>query len=663
MIVTPAPGVPGAVPFWRGDGVGRTVELGRAIGEFSREAVSADPADLARDYDLDQLAAENLVAYLREQQTATRVVPSDETIVIERFRDEIGDWRLCILSPFGGRVHAAWGLALSARIRNDHELEADAIWSDDGIVIHLPDADEAPSPDLVTLEPDEVEDLIVGELSGSALFGARFREAAGRSLLLPRAYPGKRTPLWQQRLKSQSLLEVAKDFPRFPVTLETYREVLRDVLDLPALAEILRDIRSRRITLVEVETSSASPFASSLLFDYVATYMYEGDTPNAERRAAALALDRDLLRELLGQEELRELIDPGALEELEASLQHRTEDARAADRDHLQQILRRLGDLSDDEVAERVAEGYSASSMLSKLADERRAVKVRIAGEERWIAAEDGGMYRDALGIPVPSGTARRLPRDGSRRARRARPPLRPDPRAVPDRAGSNRFGDRRQPGAEGARARQQDGPRRAAARRHRARVVRSRRAAARAPRLARRAAQGGRGRRYPRARPLSALVAERRRAPARRRRPRSPARGARAAAGRRADARGLGARRAAAPPRRLLAVVARPAHDRGRDRLDRRRARRPQRPGRALFPRGRPRCRAAAGERQARPARGTDPRRDPRAAHRPARPSGSTSPSPSRATSARSCTPRSGISPGRARSPTTPSRRCALRG
>ncbi|HKJ35658.1 MAG TPA: DEAD/DEAH box helicase [Solirubrobacterales bacterium] len=404
VIVTPAPGVPGAVPFWRGDGVGRPVELGRSIGEFSREAVSAEPKDLARDYDLDDLAAENLVAYLREQQAATRVVPSDETIVIERFRDEIGDWRLCILSPFGGRVHAAWGLALSARIRDEFDLEADAIWSDDGIVIHLPDADEAPSPELVTLEPDEVEDLIVGELSGTALFGARFREAAGRSLLIPRAYPGKRTPLWQQRLRAQSLLEVAKDFPRFPVTLETYREVLKDVLDLPALTQILRDIGSRKISLVEVETQTASPFASSLLFDYVATYMYEGDTPNAERRAAALALDRDLLRELLGQEELRELIDPAALDELEDSLQHRTEQSQAADRDHLEQILRRLGDLTDEEAEQRVAEGYSAASMLTKLEDERRAVKVRIAGEERWIAAQDGGLYRDALGVPVPSG-------------------------------------------------------------------------------------------------------------------------------------------------------------------------------------------------------------------------------------------------------------------
>ncbi len=404
VIVTPAPGVPGAIPFWRGEGIGRPVELGRAIGEFSREAVATEPEELASTYDLDQLAAENLVAYLREQQAATRVVPSDETIVVERFRDEIGDWRLCVLSPFGGRVHAAWGLALAAKIRAELELEADAIWSDDGIVIHLPDSDQAPASDLVLLEPDEVEDLIVGELSGSALFGARFREAAGRSLLIPRAYPGKRTPLWQQRLKSQSLLEVARDFPRFPVTLETYREVLRDVLDLPALGELLRDLKSRRLSLVEVETKSASPFASSLLFDYVATYMYEGDTPNAERRAAALALDRDLLRELLGQEELRELIDPVALADVEDSLQHRVEQAKAVDRDQLQVILRRLGDLSDDEVAERVAEGYSAKSMLDKLESERRAVKVRVAGEERWIAAEDGGLYRDALGVPVPSG-------------------------------------------------------------------------------------------------------------------------------------------------------------------------------------------------------------------------------------------------------------------
>jgi ATP-dependent Lhr-like helicase len=404
VIVTPAPGAPGAVPFWRGDGIGRPAELGKAIGAFAREAVNREPAELAKEYDLDARAANNLVTYLREQQDATRVVPSDETIVVERFRDEIGDWRLCILSPYGGRVHAAWGLALAAKIRNERDLEADAIWSDDGIVIHLPDADEVPPADLVLVDPAELEDLIVGELAGSALFGARFRENASRSLLIPRAYPGKRTPLWQQRLKSQNLLEVARDFPRFPVILETYRECLQDVFDLPALTDILEKLHARSLSLVEVETPTASPFASSLLFDYVATYMYEGDTPNAERRAAALALDRDLLRELLGQEELRELIDPEALEEVEAQLQHRTEAGKAGDRDALQQLLRNIGDLTTAEAGERVAEGYSAKSMLEKLAAERRIAKVRIAGEERWIASEDAGLYRDSLGVPPPPG-------------------------------------------------------------------------------------------------------------------------------------------------------------------------------------------------------------------------------------------------------------------
>jgi len=404
VIVTPAPGLPGAVPFWKGDGIGRPAELGRAIGAFAREAVSREPKELAGEYDLDRRAAENLVAYLREQQAATRVVPSDETIVVERFRDEIGDWRLCVLSPFGGRVHSAWGLALGQKIRAERELEADAIWSDDGIVVHLPDADDPPPAELVMVEPDELEDLVVRELSGSALFGARFRENAARSLLIPRAYPGKRTPLWQQRLKSQSLLEVARDFPRFPVILETYRECLRDVLDLPSLRQILTDLHSRKLGLLEVETPTASPFASSLLFDYVATYMYEGDTPSAERRATALALDRDLLRELLGQEELRELIDPEALTEVEDQLQHRTEAGQAGDRDALQQLLRNLGDLSAAECAERVAEGYSADSMLAKLVDERRVAPVRIGGEERYIAGEDAGLYRDALGVPPPPG-------------------------------------------------------------------------------------------------------------------------------------------------------------------------------------------------------------------------------------------------------------------
>jgi len=404
VIVTPAPGVPGAVPFWRGDSVGRPKELGQAIGAFSRWAVDQDPETLMREHDLDELAARNLLEFLREQQDATRVLPSDTTVVIERFRDEIGDWRLCVLTPFGGRVHAAWALALSARIRDELGLEADAIWSDDGIIVHLPDADEPPGADLVLIEPDELEDRVVAELGSSALFGARFRENAGRALLIPRAYPGRRTPLWQQRLKSQTLLEVARRYAQFPVILETYRECLQDVLDLPGLTDLLTKLHRRELSLVEVETPTASPFASSLLFDYVATYMYEGDTPNAERRAAALSLDRDLLRELLGQDELRELIDPDALRTVADDLQHRSERTRAATRDELADLLRRVGDLTVEEVAERIHEPAAAQAWLDALADERRAIRLRVGGEARWVAADDAGMYRDALGAVPPGG-------------------------------------------------------------------------------------------------------------------------------------------------------------------------------------------------------------------------------------------------------------------
>ena len=407
VIVTPAPGAPGAVPFWKGEGVGRPKELGEAIGAFARWAVGQSAEVLEREYDLDARAASNLVEYLREQQDATRVLPSDRAIVVERFRDEIGDWRVCVLSPFGGRIHSAWSLALSARIRERLGIEADAIFSDDGIIVHLPESDEldgAQALELVLIEPDEVEDLVVGELGGSALFGARFREAAGRALLIPRAYPGRRTPLWQQRLKAQTLLEVARRYEDFPIVLEAYRECLRDVLDLPGLTELLGRLCRRELSVVEVETPTASPFASSLLFDYVATYMYEGDAPNAERRAAALSLDRDLLRELLGQEELRELLDRGALERLDAQLQRRDEQLRAANRDELHDTLRLLGDLSVAEAAERVLEGIAAPELLAALERERRAVRVRIGGEERYIDAADAGLYRDALGAVPPGG-------------------------------------------------------------------------------------------------------------------------------------------------------------------------------------------------------------------------------------------------------------------
>ncbi len=309
---------------------------------------------------------------------------------MERFRDEIGDWRVCILTPFGARVHAPWGLALGARLRDSLGLEVQSIWSDDGIALHLPDADSPPPVDELMLEPDEVEELVMAELGASALFGARFRENAARALLIPRRRPGERTPLWQQRLKAQSLLQVARRYGSFPVVLETYRECLQDVFDLPALKRLLTGLKTRELDLVDVETPSASPYSASLLFDYIATYMYEDDTPPAERRAQALSLDRDLLRELLGQEELRDLIDPGALENVEEQL-------RGAPRspDELHDLLRRRGDLRAEEYDGGLAE---------PLVDERRAVRVRIAGEERLIAAEDAGRYRDALGAMPPGG-------------------------------------------------------------------------------------------------------------------------------------------------------------------------------------------------------------------------------------------------------------------
>jgi ATP-dependent Lhr-like helicase len=394
VLVSPAPGVPGAVPFWKGEGVGRPYELGEAIGAGSRELVALPDekaaARLHDEYTLDERAAANLLAFLREQEAATGAVPSDRTVVVERFRDEIGDWRLCILTPFGGRVHAPWALALGARLRESLGLETQAIWSDDGIAIHLPDADATPPIDDVLLEPEQVEELVTRELADTALFGARFRENAGRALLIPRRRPGERTPLWQQRLKAQSLLQVARRYPAFPIVLETYRECLQDVFDLPALKRLLQGLRTRQIDLVDVETPSASPYAASLLFDYVATYMYEDDTPAAERRAQALSLDRDLLRELLGQEELRDLIDPGALAQVERQLR-----GESRTPDELHDLLRRRGDLS---------EGEYPSDLAEPLLADRRAVHVRVAGQQRLIAAEDAGRYRDAVGAMPPGG-------------------------------------------------------------------------------------------------------------------------------------------------------------------------------------------------------------------------------------------------------------------
>ena len=394
VLVSPAPGVPGIAPFWKGEGVGRPAELGAKIGRASRELVAlADgkaESVLRRDYHLDLRAARNLVTYLREQESATGVVPSDRSIVVERFRDEIGDWRVCVLTPFGGRVHAPWAMALAARLRESLGVNAQSIWSDDGIALHFPDADAPPPLDDLLLDPAEIEELVIAELGQSALFGSRFRENASRALLIPRRRPGQRTPLWQQRLKAQSLLQVARRYPQFPIVLETYRECLQDVFDLPALRAILTGIQTRELALVEVETASASPFASSLLFDYVATYMYEDDTPPEERRAQALSLDRGLLRELMGAEELRELLDLGAIEQVESSLRLTPRNA-----DELHDLLRRAGPLLEGEYDRGFAE---------TLLRERRAIRVRLGGMEPLAAVEDAGLVRDAFGAVPPGG-------------------------------------------------------------------------------------------------------------------------------------------------------------------------------------------------------------------------------------------------------------------
>jgi ATP-dependent helicase Lhr and Lhr-like helicase len=394
VLVSPAPGVPGAVPFWKGEGVGRPYELGEAIGRASRELVAQSQkvarTRLQEEHRLDEHAAQNLLTFLHEQAAATGAVPSDRTVVVERFRDEIGDWRLCILTPFGARVHAPWALALAARLRESLGLEVQSIWSDDGIALHLPDADAPPPTDDILISPVDIEDLVVQEVGQSALFGARFRENAARALLIPRRRPDQRTPLWQQRLKAQGLLQVARRYGSFPVILETYRECLQDVFDLPSLKRLLKGLRTREIDLVDVETASASPYSASLLFDYIATYMYEDDTPPAERRAQALSLDRDLLRELLGQEELRDLLDAGAVEEVEAQLRGAPRNA-----DQLHDQLRLRGDLRSGDYDEGFAQ---------TLLRERRALLVRIGGEERLIAADDAGRYRDAVGVMPPGG-------------------------------------------------------------------------------------------------------------------------------------------------------------------------------------------------------------------------------------------------------------------
>ncbi|HEY8737886.1 MAG TPA: DEAD/DEAH box helicase [Candidatus Dormibacteraeota bacterium] len=404
VLVTPAPGEPGRIAFWHGDALGRPIEVGRALGQATREllAVTVEAAidRLQTRSRFDERAATNLMAYLADQAAATGAVPDDRTIVIERFRDQLGDWRLSVLTPFGARVHAPWALAARARMQEDRGIDVQSIYTDDGFALRLPEADAPPDIEAILFEPEEIRELVTAQLHGSALFASRFRENAARALLLPRRRPGERTPLWQQRQRSHDLLQVAGNHPDFPILIETYRECLSDVFDMDALRDLMRGIRAREVRTVVVDTERASPFASSLIFDYVAQFMYEGDSPLAERRAQALTLDRELLAELLGTEELRELLDPRAIEALELELQGLLRQRWPRDVDEAADQLRRLGDLDQDEAAARGIR----PEWLDELERRRRAVRIRIAAAERWIAAEDAGRYRDVLGVALPVG-------------------------------------------------------------------------------------------------------------------------------------------------------------------------------------------------------------------------------------------------------------------
>ncbi|HEV3234452.1 MAG TPA: helicase-related protein [Candidatus Dormibacteraeota bacterium] len=403
VLVTPAPGEPGTIAFWHGDTLGRPVEVGRALGQMTRELRDATPeVAAARLHDragLDRRAIENLLGYLAEQAAAS-AVPDDRTVVVERFRDQLGDWRVCVLTPYGARVHAPWALAVAARLERELGLDVQSIYTDDGFALRVPEVDNPPDVDRLFLDPEDVREAVIGVVQGSALFASRFRENAARSLLLPRRRPNQRQPLWLQRQRAHDLLQVASRHPDFPIILETYRECLSDTFDMEALVDLMREIRSRQVRVVTVETERASPFASSLLFDFIAQYIYEAAAPLAESRAQALTLDRELLAELLGSEELRELLAPEVIEAVELELQGLVEDRWPRDSDEAADVLRRLGDLTE---ADATARGIRPE-WLRQLTQEHRAAAVRIAGEERWIAAEDAARYRDGLGVALPVG-------------------------------------------------------------------------------------------------------------------------------------------------------------------------------------------------------------------------------------------------------------------
>ncbi len=407
VLVTPAPGEAGKMPFWHGDQAGRPLEFGRRIGALVRELRDSPRAvavaRLTTEHDLEPGAAENVLRYLADQELATVVVPDDRNIVIERVRDELGDWRVCVLTPFGSRVHAPWAMAATAKLKASSGYAVETMWSEDGFVLRFPETEEAPAIDPILLEPEEAAELVLRQLGSTALFAAKFRESAARALLLPRRRADGRTPLWQQRKRAYDLLSVASQYASFPIVLEAYRECLRDVFDMPALMETLRNIGSRSLRVHTVDSRTPSPFASALLFSYVANYIYDGDAPLAERRAQALSIDQDQLRELMGDADLRELLDANAIEETEEQLQCLAETYQARNMDGVHDLLMRVGDLTRAELRLRCVTEEVAET-TGKLIRARRVLEVQVAGEKRFIAVEDAARYRDALGVPLPPG-------------------------------------------------------------------------------------------------------------------------------------------------------------------------------------------------------------------------------------------------------------------
>jgi ATP-dependent Lhr-like helicase len=591
VIVTPAPGEPGKMPFWRGDGLGRDRELGLAVGRLTGEldlalrgaSVDEVAAALAARTPIEPAAARDLVEHVAQQRQAHGAVPTDRVIVIERFRDQLGDWRVCILSPLGQRVHTPWGLLIARRLEAALGYPAQLVTADDGISLRVADGDEQLDPALLLPSPDELDELLHAELGRSARFAALFRENAARALLLPRRRPGVRTPLWAQRQRAAALLSVAREHAEFPIVLETMRECLQDAFDLEGLRALLTDVASGAVRTVAVTSEAPSPFAASLVFAFVATFLYDGDAPVAERQAQALAVDQRLLGELLGGAPRPVALPPGpetarARAEVVAEVSALADGYQARSGDELHDLLRRLGDLAPGELAARVAPGLDVAAALGGLAAQGRAREVALAGTTRWIACDDEARYRALADAPTPALVAALLPRHVGGAGPQTAPALAARwglGRALVDDAGR--------------------------------RVVDARAGAPRpAPRPQPAARQPGAGAHRDPGHVRPALARRRRRAPG----PGRAARRARAARGRAAIVRGAGGELPARAGGRLHAADARRAGRARRGGLARRR--RARRQGRAHRA-GEPGRRRAAGAR-----RGLhQPRGEPRAAAR----------------------------------------------